>query len=32
MINTVSFRDGSRINESEIKCVLEKICAEIFPA
>lgn len=30
MINTVSFRDGSRINESEIKCGLEKICAEIF--
>ena len=32
MVNTVSFRDGSRINENEIKCSLEKICAEIFPA
>ena len=32
MVNTVSFRDGSRINENEIKCSLTKICAEIFPA
>lgn len=32
MVNTVSFRDGSRINESEIKNGLEKICAVIFPS
>lgn len=31
MINTVSFRDGSRIKENNLKYSFEKICSEIFP-
>lgn len=31
MINTVSFRNGSRINDNNLKYSLEKICSEIFP-